>query len=47
MCASVRFAGLKLTGESAVVETLLAPVSPPDIYCIGLNYMKHFEEVTQ
>ena len=31
-------------GRVARVERLLAPVSPPDILCIGLNYLKHYEE---
>ena len=26
------------------VDTLLAPVAPPNIFCIGLNYRAHAEE---
>ena len=32
------------TGESADVRKLLAPIEPPDILCIGLNYRKHAAE---
>ena len=32
------------TGESADVRKLLAPIEPPDIICIGLNYRKHAAE---
>lgn len=32
------------TGETVEVSRLLAPVVPADIYCIGLNYVKHAEE---
>ena len=28
------------TGKSLKVVKLLAPILPPSIYCIGLNYMK-------
>jgi 2-keto-4-pentenoate hydratase/2-oxohepta-3-ene-1,7-dioic acid hydratase in catechol pathway len=38
------FAGLKETGESCGVEKLLAPVLPPAVFGIGLNYRKHAEE---
>ena len=31
-------------GRVARVERLLAPVAPPDILCIGLNYLRHYEE---
>lgn len=30
--------------EPVQVQKLLAPVQPPVIYCIGLNYQKHAEE---
>ena len=33
-----------LAGRVARVARLLAPVSPPDILCIGLNYLRHYEE---
>lgn len=40
------FAGtLKDTGRKAAVKTLLAPVVPPEIICIGLNYRKHADEL--
>lgn len=32
------------TGEPADIARLLAPVSPVDIFCIGLNYRRHAEE---
>ncbi len=32
------------TGEPADARTLLAPVDPVDILCIGLNYRKHADE---
>jgi 2-keto-4-pentenoate hydratase/2-oxohepta-3-ene-1,7-dioic acid hydratase in catechol pathway len=32
------------TGRSLRVVKLMAPLLPPVIYCIGLNYMKHYEE---
>jgi len=32
------------TGDVVEVRQLLAPVDPPDILCIGLNYRKHAEE---
>ena len=31
-------------GRVARVDRLLAPVAPPDILCIGLNYLRHYEE---
>ena len=37
-------APLSRTGRVARVERLLAPVSPPDILCVGLNYLRHYEE---
>lgn len=36
--------GLTDTGEDAVVGTLLAPVEPAAILCIGLNYAAHAAE---
>ena len=32
------------TDESAQIQHLLAPVVPPIVWCIGLNYRKHAEE---
>nr|VFJ70557.1 MAG: 2-keto-4-pentenoate hydratase/2-oxohepta-3-ene-1,7-dioic acid hydratase (catechol pathway) [Candidatus Kentron sp. FM]VFJ71029.1 MAG: 2-keto-4-pentenoate hydratase/2-oxohepta-3-ene-1,7-dioic acid hydratase (catechol pathway) [Candidatus Kentron sp. FM]VFK18532.1 MAG: 2-keto-4-pentenoate hydratase/2-oxohepta-3-ene-1,7-dioic acid hydratase (catechol pathway) [Candidatus Kentron sp. FM] len=32
------------TGQSVKVKRLLAPVSPANIYCIGLNYQEHARE---
>jgi 2-keto-4-pentenoate hydratase/2-oxohepta-3-ene-1,7-dioic acid hydratase in catechol pathway len=34
----------KITNEKIEVESLLAPIEPKTIYCIGLNYRKHAEE---
>src|SRR4051812_29670177 len=36
--------GFELTGETAKVEKLLAPLVPTDILCIGLNYKDHAAE---
>jgi 2-keto-4-pentenoate hydratase/2-oxohepta-3-ene-1,7-dioic acid hydratase in catechol pathway len=38
------FGTLKATGQIAAVAKLLAPVSPPNIFCIGLNYREHAAE---
>lgn len=38
------FGNLSPTGESAKVKQLLAPLSPVNIYCIGLNYREHARE---
>ena len=35
---------LKITNERIEVLSILAPVEPRTIYCIGLNYRKHAEE---
>jgi len=35
------------THRAAQVSQLLAPISPPAILCIGLNYRKHAEETDQ
>jgi 2-keto-4-pentenoate hydratase/2-oxohepta-3-ene-1,7-dioic acid hydratase in catechol pathway len=32
------------TGERLNVHSVLTPVIPPTIYCVGLNYRKHAEE---
>jgi 2-keto-4-pentenoate hydratase/2-oxohepta-3-ene-1,7-dioic acid hydratase in catechol pathway len=34
----------EITRERIQVDALLAPVEPPTIYCVGLNYRKHAEE---
>jgi 2-keto-4-pentenoate hydratase/2-oxohepta-3-ene-1,7-dioic acid hydratase in catechol pathway len=34
----------KITNERIDVHSLLAPIKPRTIYCIGLNYRKHAEE---
>eukprot|EP01064_Diplonema_japonicum_P006653 TRINITY_DN14498_c1_g2_i2.p1 TRINITY_DN14498_c1_g2~~TRINITY_DN14498_c1_g2_i2.p1 ORF type:complete len:296 (+),score=78.67 TRINITY_DN14498_c1_g2_i2:44-889(+) len=39
--------GLTRTGTTRPVERNLAPLIPREILCIGLNYMKHFEEATK
>lgn len=36
--------GLEPDGTQLRVDTLLAPVAPPNIFCIGLNYRAHAEE---
>jgi 2-keto-4-pentenoate hydratase/2-oxohepta-3-ene-1,7-dioic acid hydratase in catechol pathway len=38
------FTGLKATGESCGVKKLLAPVVPPAVFGIGLNYRQHAQE---
>ena len=38
------FTGLKATGESCRVKKLLAPVMPPAVFGIGLNYHEHARE---
>jgi 2-keto-4-pentenoate hydratase/2-oxohepta-3-ene-1,7-dioic acid hydratase in catechol pathway len=38
------FSGLKETGKSCGVKKLLAPVAPPAVFGIGLNYHKHAQE---
>ena len=37
--------GFELTGETAVVGKVLAPVIPTMIWCIGKNYRRHADEV--
>ena len=46
LCKGDPIAGLEKTGESvAYAEAkLLAPIVPPNIVCVGLNYKKHAEE---
>ena len=36
--------GLSIDGKSAVVDHLLPPLDPTNIYCIGLNYRGHAAE---
>ena len=38
------YEGLAQTGDTAAVAQLLAPVSPRNIFCIGLNYRAHAAE---
>ena len=38
------FIGLKETGTRVFVKKLLAPLNPPAILCIGLNYRQHAAE---
>ena len=38
------FGPFEVTPEPARVAKLLAPVAPPNILCIGLNYRRHAEE---
>jgi 2-keto-4-pentenoate hydratase/2-oxohepta-3-ene-1,7-dioic acid hydratase in catechol pathway len=38
------FGAFRVTGNEVVVEKVLAPVVPPVILSIGLNYRKHAEE---
>lgn len=35
---------LATTGETAVIQKLLAPVAPVNIFCVGLNYRAHAAE---
>jgi 2-keto-4-pentenoate hydratase/2-oxohepta-3-ene-1,7-dioic acid hydratase in catechol pathway len=35
---------LRATGQRARVDRLLAPIAPPNIYCVGLNYRAHAAE---
>ena len=37
--------GFALTDETAIVETILAPLAPRMIWCIGKNYRRHADEV--
>ena len=38
------YEGLEPTGEKATVKKTLAPLSPSNIFCIGLNYREHAAE---
>jgi len=31
-------------GEHVLIERILAPIDPPAIYCLGLNYRRHADE---
>lgn len=41
------YSGLELTGETARIEKLLAPLAPTSILCIGLNYRHHAAETNK
>ncbi len=45
-CDGDPFVGLVRTGRTVAVNSvkLLAPVSPPNIICLGLNYREHADE---
>ena len=36
--------GWTKTGKQAMIDTMLSPIIPTEIFCIGLNYMKHYQE---
>lgn len=36
--------GLRETDQRVTIERVLAPIEPPNIFCIGLNYRAHAEE---
>ena len=38
------FGKLELTGQTARIVRLLAPIDPPNVLAIGLNYSRHAEE---
>lgn len=38
------FGHFKLLRETASIEELLAPVQPPNVLCLGVNYRRHAEE---
>eukprot|EP01064_Diplonema_japonicum_P006652 TRINITY_DN14498_c1_g2_i1.p1 TRINITY_DN14498_c1_g2~~TRINITY_DN14498_c1_g2_i1.p1 ORF type:complete len:281 (+),score=68.15 TRINITY_DN14498_c1_g2_i1:49-891(+) len=38
------FGQLSKTGEVRHIDRVLSPLVPREIYCIGLNYMKHYME---
>ena len=38
------FNGFRVTDRTATIARLLAPIVPPTIWCIGLNYRRHAEE---
>jgi 2-keto-4-pentenoate hydratase/2-oxohepta-3-ene-1,7-dioic acid hydratase in catechol pathway len=38
------FSGVEKTRRKTIIAQILAPVDPPAIFCIGLNYRSHAEE---
>lgn len=38
------YAGLVRSDTTAEISRLLSPVAPTNILCVGLNYMRHWEE---
>ena len=38
------FDGLEPSGDTRRVDRLLAPLTPPDVFCVGLNYRGHAAE---
>ncbi|MEM1058619.1 MAG: fumarylacetoacetate hydrolase family protein [Verrucomicrobiota bacterium] len=36
---------LRVTNQQLEVRSILAPVEPPAVLCIGVNYLKHLEEM--
>jgi 2-keto-4-pentenoate hydratase/2-oxohepta-3-ene-1,7-dioic acid hydratase in catechol pathway len=47
LCDGDPFTKLKKRADKVALKTakLLAPVSPPNVICIGLNYKKHADEI--
>jgi 2-keto-4-pentenoate hydratase/2-oxohepta-3-ene-1,7-dioic acid hydratase in catechol pathway len=44
LSGDIFFGEFRITNERVEVSSVCAPVDPPTIYCIGLNYRKHAEE---
>lgn len=44
LSGDIAFGEIKISNEKIEVLSLLAPIEPTTIYCIGLNYRKHAEE---
>jgi 2-keto-4-pentenoate hydratase/2-oxohepta-3-ene-1,7-dioic acid hydratase in catechol pathway len=46
LCTGDPFSGLKRTREALPLDSirLLAPVEPPNVICLGLNYKRHAED---
>ena len=38
---------LRRTGEYRYIAILLSPIVPRDIFCIGLNYVRHYEKLSK
>ena len=38
------FGEFRDSGTKVTVQKVLAPIEPPDVLCIGLNYRRHAEE---